>query len=382
MNTQDLIQQAVTCFNQNDRQQGKALLQRAAEAGSAAAVLYYADILFKEDRAAAYQYLQQQWQQGMAGTLHRRALLRCFFDVDNNYPAAELFDDLHQEALKGDLQSLIALISVSRHSAVNDYYSALLQRYSPELYQQLLPENDTEQPEATQPALATVPDTDELRQCFARGLQQWQQFDCKQLNADIGLVSANAVLSDIECRYMMLRFGALLQPSLIVDPVTGKAKQNPYRTGSMVAIVPEYLDWIALAIEYKMSAFAGFARQHGEVMNLLHYDKQQRYLPHFDAIVGDSATLTGQLRNGGQRRMTVLAYLNTVTAGGETSFPKLGIKVPARAGDLLMFRNIDAAGQLLQGSYHAGEPVQTGEKWLLSKWVRQGVTDYGTFTYN
>ena len=48
MNTQDLIQQAVACFNQNDRQQGKALLQRAAEAGSAAAVLYYADILYQK----------------------------------------------------------------------------------------------------------------------------------------------------------------------------------------------------------------------------------------------------------------------------------------------------------------------------------------------
>ncbi|WP_156885908.1 2OG-Fe(II) oxygenase [Rheinheimera baltica] len=373
MDKQSLIRQAIACFNQNDPQQGKALLQRAADAGSAAAVLYYADILFKEDKPSAYKYLGQQWQRGVKGTLHRRALLRCFFDKQNSYTNDELFSDLHEEAIDGDIQSIVALISVMQSADVSRYYCALLQQFSPELAQQLLHALYTVQE-------ASVTST-ELSQAFSTGLQGWQQFNCEKINSDIGLVVAKAALTDIECRYMMLRFSSLLQPSQIVDPVSGTAKQNPYRTGSMVAIVPEYLDWIALGIELKMSAFAGFARQNGEVMNLIHYDVQQRYLPHFDAIVGDTSTLSSQLRNGGQRQLTVLAYLNTVSAGGETSFLKLGIKVPAQAGDMLMFRNIDAAGKLLQASYHAGEPVQAGEKWLLSKWVRQGVTDYGTFVY-
>lgn len=382
MNTQNLIQQAVACFNQNDSRLGKVLLQRAAQAGSAAAVLYYADVLFREEKEAAYQYLGQQWQRGIAGTLHRRALLRCFFDVETHHTPVQLFDDLHQEAINGDLQSVIALIIVLSSCPLHNYYIALLQQHAPELYQQLIPEDRGSIQLAGQHGMKTEPAIELLRQNFATGLQQWKKFDCQQLDTDIGLISAAAALTDIECRYMMLRFGSLLQPSQIVDPMTGIAKHNPYRTGSMVAIVPEYLDWVALAIEYKMSAFAGFARQNGEVMNLIHYDKQQRYLPHFDAIVGDSAMLSDQLRNGGQRQMTVLAYLNTVAAGGETFFPKLGIKVQARAGNMLMFRNIDMAGKLLQGSYHAGEPVKAGEKWLLSKWVRQSVTDYGTFTYS
>uniref|UniRef100_A0A486XPG3 Similar to eukaryotic Peptidyl prolyl 4-hydroxylase, alpha subunit n=1 Tax=Rheinheimera sp. BAL341 TaxID=1708203 RepID=A0A486XPG3_9GAMM len=381
MNTQDLIRQALVCFNQNQRAQGKALMLSAAQAGSVAAVLYYADLLFKEDKAAAYSYLAEQWQQGIAGTLHRRALLRCFFDTDGSHSAAELFDDLHQEAVNGDLQSVIALLSVLGDNTNSEFYRILLQQFSPQLSGQLLAgQNATG--ELMQQPLPSLPDLEALRQSFASGLQQWQLFHCTDLNTEIGLVCATAALTELECNYMMLRFGTLLQPSLIVDPHTGAATQNPYRTGSMVAIGPEYLDWVTLAIEYKMSFFAGFARQQGEVMNLIHYDKQQRYLPHFDAIVGDSASLAAQLPNGGQRQLTVLAYLNTVTAGGETSFPKLGIKVQARAGDLLMFRNIDAAGKVLQASYHAGEPVLAGDKWLLSKWVRQGVTDYGTLTYS
>ncbi|WP_019674853.1 prolyl hydroxylase family protein [Arsukibacterium perlucidum] len=379
MNTQDLIHQALACFNQNKQAQGKALMLRAAQAGSAAAVLYYADLLFKEDKAAAYRYLAEQWQDGVTGTLHRRAILRCFFDVDGNHSPAELFDDLHQEAINGDLQSVIALLSVIGDSSNSEYYRILLQQLAPQLSAQLLAGQNAGGQLIPQPP---QPDFDTLRQSFASGLQKWQVFNCANLNTEIGLVCANAALTALECNYMMLRFGALLQPSLIVDPTTGAAKQNPYRTGSMVAIGPEYLDWVTLAIEYKMSSFAGFARQQGEVMNLIHYDKQQRYLPHFDAIIGDSASMSAQLRNGGQRQLTVLAYLNTVPAGGETSFPKLGLKVQARAGDLLMFRNIDEAGQLLQASYHAGEPVLAGDKWLLSKWVRQGVTDYGTLAYN
>ena len=42
---------------------------------------------------------------------------------------------------------------------------------------------------------------------------------------------------------------------MIVDPNTGVAAQNPYRTGSMVALNPEYLDWILLGIEWENVSF-------------------------------------------------------------------------------------------------------------------------------
>ena len=63
--------------------------------------------------------------------------------------------------------------------------------------------------------------------------------------------------------------------------------------------------------------------------------------------------------------------------GGETWFPRLdrGASPPPRA--LLRFNNLDEHGEPLRASLHEGRPVTSGEKWLLSKWVRQHATPYG-----
>lgn len=376
MSDQELIKQAIASFSKNDQQHGKLLLQQAADAGSSVAVLYYADVIFKENRQQAYDYLESYWQKGIKGTLHRRALLRCFFnDGTDESDIALIFSDLHSEAIDGDMQSIIALISVMAKSSMCFYYIGLLRQLSPELCAQLLPDTLKVKNNATTPVY------DDLMAEFINEFQAQKSFDKVVVASDIDLVLAKSVVNDFECRYMMLRFGALLQPSLIVDPHSGKEKQHPYRTSSMVAIVPEYLDWIGLSIEQRISLFSGFERKQGEVMNLLHYTKQQRYLPHFDAIFGQDKNIDKQLRNGGQRQATVLCYLNTVASGGETAFPRLRIKVPAVAGDMLMFCNVDRRGEVLQKSYHSGELIVEGEKWVLSKWIRQGVTDYGNFTY-
>lgn len=376
MNAQNLIKQAMLCFGQKRPQQGKELLKQAANMGSVSAILFYADVIFKEDKQSAYLYLEQQWQRGVKGTLHRRALMKCFFDPEfRKQNLIDIFIDLHREAMDGGLQSLIALISVLSDDVNVAFYKALLKQLEPDLYKQLLDDSPLS------PAAIPQPTENELADSFVAAINSWHKLNVNVLAPIIDLKVAKSALSEIECKYMMLRFGTLLQPSQIVDPITGEAKQNPYRTGSMVAIVPEYLDWVVLAIEWKMAAFAGLPRQNGEVMNLIHYNEHQGYLPHYDVIVGDSASLETQLRNGGQRRATVLCYLNTVPEGGETEFPKLGVKVKAQAGDMLMFNNVDDNGKVLSASYHSGLPVLVGDKWVLSKWTRQGVTDYGSFVY-
>ena len=57
------------------------------------------------------------------------------------------------------------------------------------------------------------------------------------------------------------------------------------------------------------------------------------------------------MRVKGQRIKTCLVYLNAEFEGGETEFPKLGLKYRGRAGD-------------------AGLPPTRGEKWLFSQWMR------------
>lgn len=76
--------------------------------------------------------------------------------------------------------------------------------------------------------------------------------------------------------------------------------------------------------------------------------------------------------------MTVLLAMgNDDFAGGETLFPRLEGSAKAAMGELLRFNNADADGKELPASLHEGSPVDSGEKWLLSKWVRQMTTPYG-----
>ena len=45
--------------------------------------------------------------------------------------------------------------------------------------------------------------------------------------------------------------------------------------------------------------------------------------------------------------------------------------VPPRAGAAIAFRNLKADGQPDPDSLHAGLPVERGEKWLATLWIRE-----------
>ena len=59
-----------------------------------------------------------------------------------------------------------------------------------------------------------------------------------------------------------------------------------------------------------------------------------------------------------------------ILKGGETEFPLVGFRHKGRKGDALFFWNVQTDGSLDRQTLHAGLPPTTGEKWLLSQWVR------------
>ena len=56
--------------------------------------------------------------------------------------------------------------------------------------------------------------------------------------------------------------------------------------------------------------------------------------------------------------------------GGETEFPAIHWRNKGAKGDAMFFWNIDGAGKPDRQTVHAGLPPASGEKWLLSQWVR------------
>lgn len=71
-----------------------------------------------------------------------------------------------------------------------------------------------------------------------------------------------------------------------------------------------------------------------------------------------------------RREYTVLVYLNTEYDGGDTDFPIARWRHRGGKGDALIWRNVTPTLELDRNTLHAGRPPTSGEKWVLSQWIR------------
>jgi len=73
---------------------------------------------------------------------------------------------------------------------------------------------------------------------------------------------------------------------------------------------------------------------------------------------------------GNDREFTYLVYLNDVEDGGQTRFTARNVTVEAKAGRLLVWRNMKD-DVCLSESMHEGAPVLKGVKLVFVDWVFQ-----------
>lgn len=129
---------------------------------------------------------------------------------------------------------------------------------------------------------------------------------------------------------------------------------------------------VILQLAERVSTLVGLPLTHAESFQVVHYGPEQEYRAHFDAW--DASTERGQrcMAKGGQRLVTTLLYMNEVTAGGGTAFPKLGIEITPRQGSLLLFHNCMPGTNVRHAhSLHGGLPVTAGEKWAANLWFHE-----------
>jgi prolyl 4-hydroxylase len=171
-----------------------------------------------------------------------------------------------------------------------------------------------------------------------------------------------ALFSATECAYLIKVAKPSLQPSVVVDPRTGRQGPNPIRTSSAMGFPFTDENPAIHAINRRLARASGTDVRAGEPLQILHYASGQQYHEHSDALPGVAPSQ--------QRILTFLVYLNEDFDGGETSFPKLGIKFRGKTGDGLLFRNAAADGAPDPRAIHAGLPVTRGVKHLASRWIR------------
>ncbi|CAA3020817.1 probable prolyl 4-hydroxylase 3 isoform X1 [Olea europaea var. sylvestris] len=192
-------------------------------------------------------------------------------------------------------------------------------------------------------------------------------------------------LSKEECEYLINHAKPHMEKSTVVDSKTGKSKDSRVRTSSGM-FLRRGRDKVIRAIEKRIADYTFIPVEHGEGLQVLHYEEGQKYEPHFDYFLDEFNT-----KNGGQRIATVLMYLSDVEEGGETVFPaakgnfssvpgwnemsecaKRGLSVKPKMGDALLFWSMRPDASLDPSSLHGGCPVIKGNKWSSTKWIHVG----------
>jgi hypothetical protein len=176
-------------------------------------------------------------------------------------------------------------------------------------------------------------------------------------------------LSPFECDYVICAAARLLAPSAVVDPTARGAREASFRTSDGAAIGIVDLDLALFAVWRKLAGLAGAPLPNAELLGVLRYRSGEEYRPHHDFLPEDEADYS-EVRRTGQRSHTLLVALNDAYEGGETVFPRIGVSWRGAVGEALHFENT-ANGAPIADSQHAGAPVKSGEKWLLSLWFRE-----------
>ncbi len=182
---------------------------------------------------------------------------------------------------------------------------------------------------------------------------------------------ARGVFNMLEALYLVHLGAPHLQPSTVIDPVTGDATQHPTRKAYATHFGPNFEDLVAGRLNRLIATATGTTRAQAEPLALLRYQPGGEYKPHMDSFESGQQPTTGtRWDTAGQRILTALLYLNDGYGGGETEFSRIGLTIKGQMGDLLVFANVQADGTPDKLSLHAGKPVTQGQKWLGSRWIR------------
>ncbi len=185
----------------------------------------------------------------------------------------------------------------------------------------------------------------------------------------------DGLLSADECRLLIASARPMLRGSRATDPHSGAAVALPVRTSSDAAMDPLVEDLALRLVQLRIAASAGIELVHAEHLTVLRYAPGEQYRPHRDYL--PAGAIERDRPQAGNRRRTICVYLNDVDAGGETEFPTAGVRVAPTAGSAVLFDNLHDDGAPDVDSLHAGLPVQRGEKWLATLWLRE--RPYRTF---
>jgi prolyl 4-hydroxylase len=177
------------------------------------------------------------------------------------------------------------------------------------------------------------------------------------------------LLSDEECDALIEQAKPRLARSLTVATKTGGEEVNEDRTSNGMFFARGESE-VVRRIEDRIAALVNWPVENGEGLQVLHYRPGAEYKPHYDYFDPKEPGTPTILRRGGQRVATLVMYLAEPEKGGGTTFPDVNLEVYPKRGHAVFFSY--ERPHPSTRTLHGGAPVLAGEKWIATKWLREG----------
>ena len=172
------------------------------------------------------------------------------------------------------------------------------------------------------------------------------------------------------CRWLIGRAEGRLSRALVYEALRKEVTVNPTRTNTAAVFNLLDTDFVCVLTQIRMAACLGVSIRQFEPITVLHYAEGEEITEHFDFVDPNVPDYDQELAAKGQRIATFLVYLNDDYGGGSTDFPRVSVSHKGCAGEALVFINALPDGSADVRTLHAGRPPQTGEKWIVSQFVR------------
>jgi prolyl 4-hydroxylase len=176
------------------------------------------------------------------------------------------------------------------------------------------------------------------------------------------------LLSDSECKELIqIAKNNKMEPSQVVSDKSTSAYDSDWRNSSQI-----WMDAKTNPILTKLSKFSeeltGYPYVNQEMVQIVKYEIGGKFDAHFDSCVHQDSICKEMNRKAGERRTTMLVYLNDDMEGGETEFVEIDKKIKPQTGKAIMFQSTNDKDQTIKESKHRGCPVVKGEKWIATIW--------------
>ena len=172
-------------------------------------------------------------------------------------------------------------------------------------------------------------------------------------------------LNDEECDNII----NIINTSSLLKSTTTLEVDSKFRTSSTCHF--DMSNSIISYIDTKIHDIMKISKSKGENLQGQKYLIGEEFKTHSDYFSKNQEYNINHLQNGGQRTWTFMVYLNNVEEGGDTEFTEINTKIKPIRGMALLWNNLNDDNTENVYSLHRGLPIIKGEKYIITKWIRE-----------